>query len=66
MKHSLTLLQARACGGNVGVGTYIVALELAIQSRATDAEHLPCHNFIAVHLLENSLDSSPFYVLEIV
>ncbi len=43
----------------------VVALELAIEGGATDAEHLPGHDFVAVDLLKNSLDGGALDVLEI-
>ena len=44
----------------------VVALELAVEGGAADAEHLAGHGLVAFHLLEHALDGGPFDVFEII
>src|SRR5437870_4465687 len=48
-----------------GDGLDLIALDLAIEGRATDPQHLLRHHFVAIYLIEDALDRHPFQVFKI-
>lgn len=60
------LLQARSRVRILRPCADVVALELAIESRAADAEDFSGTGFVPVHLLKNALDRGLFEFFEIV
>ena len=58
-------LQRVAAWRDRGAGADVVPLEFAIKSCSANPQHLTRHCFVALYLLENSLDRGPFDDLQI-
>src|SRR5579864_6926487 len=60
----LSLLKSLARDG-MHAAADVVALQLAIQGRAADAQHLPGQGFVAFDLLKNALDGGALDIFQV-